>query len=501
MKYLKMLCIVVLVPVFVAFAPHEGDEAWDGVNNASPPGIGANLPIRSRNIEVLANLTIADMGAEGANVFGNDCWGWTDSTTGKEYALVGLRHRTTFVDISDPTNPQYLGFLPTENGLSVWRDMKVYNDHIFVVADGSSGHGMQVFDLTNLRTADPQDPQEYSPAAYYGDSGPAHNIAINEDTGYAYILGSNVANGGIHAVNIQNPLNPVFAGEFASDGYTHDAVIVSYNGPDPDYSGQEIAFACHPNSGNDRLTIVNVTDKSNMTMVSSTEYPLGRYSHQCWMTDDHRYIYLGDELDEDPDLPAIDTRMHVFDCLDLDNPQYLGFHSGATGAIDHNLLILGNKIFSANNGAGMRVLEIDPADPVNLTEIGFVDTFPSDDLPLFTGAWACWPYFESGNVIINDRQGGLFIVRLMELEFLFPDGRPVFVSNAGETEFMVEVVEGIDGTPAPGTAMLHVDRGNGFETFTLDQVSDNLYEVTFPEMDCNTDVRYYFSATQIPSRP
>ena len=127
MKFLKMLCIVVLAPILVAWAPHEGDEAWDGVNNASPPGIGANLPIRSRNIEVLGHLSIAEMGASGANVFGNDCWGWTDSMTGKEYALVGLRHRTAFVDISDPTNPQYLGFLPTENGLSTWRDMKVYN--------------------------------------------------------------------------------------------------------------------------------------------------------------------------------------------------------------------------------------------------------------------------------------------------------------------------------------------------------------------------------------
>src|SRR5688572_31280984 len=43
---------------------------------------------------------------------GNDVWGWTDSTTGKEYAIIGLSNGTAFVDISLPETPIFLGRLP-----------------------------------------------------------------------------------------------------------------------------------------------------------------------------------------------------------------------------------------------------------------------------------------------------------------------------------------------------------------------------------------------------
>ena len=33
---------------------------------------------------------------------------------------------------------------------TTWRDMKVVNDHVFIISE-SNEHGMQVFDLTQLR--------------------------------------------------------------------------------------------------------------------------------------------------------------------------------------------------------------------------------------------------------------------------------------------------------------------------------------------------------------
>ena len=38
---------------------------------------------------------------------GNDSWGWTDTITNKEYAIIGLNNGTAFVDISDTDNPVY----------------------------------------------------------------------------------------------------------------------------------------------------------------------------------------------------------------------------------------------------------------------------------------------------------------------------------------------------------------------------------------------------------
>ena len=119
---------------------------------------------------------------------GNDIWGWTDSTNGKEYALIGLDNGTAFVDISDTDNLIYLGKLPTATTSSIWRDVKIYQDHAFIVSE-ANGHGMQVFDLTRLRdVADP--PQSFSADTRYTDIGNAHNVVINEAVGFAYPVGT-----------------------------------------------------------------------------------------------------------------------------------------------------------------------------------------------------------------------------------------------------------------------------------------------------------------------
>ena len=43
----------------------------------------------------------------------------------------------------------------------IWRDIKVYRDHAYIVVDGAGAHGMQVFDLTRLR--DVTAPQDWQP--------------------------------------------------------------------------------------------------------------------------------------------------------------------------------------------------------------------------------------------------------------------------------------------------------------------------------------------------
>ena len=186
--------------------------------------------------------------------------------------------------------------------------------------------------------------------------------------------------------------------------------------------------------------------------------------------------------------------MIVWDLLDLDNPVYLGFYSGPTSAIDHNVFVKGDKIFVANYAAGMRVLQIDPTDPLNLKEIASVDTFMSDNDTDFDGCWGCFPFFPSGVVIANDRQNGLFVVRLTELEFDFPMGRPDFIDPSGQVEFQVSV-SGFTGTPATGTGTLHVDMGSGFVEFPMTEVSTDLYDVVFPATDSGTSINYFVSAT------
>ena len=77
----------------------------------------------------------------------------TDPQTGKNYAIMGLSNKTSFVDITDPANPIHLGDLPGHSHGILWRDIKVYRNHAFIVSEAMM-HGMQVFDLTQLRGMD-----------------------------------------------------------------------------------------------------------------------------------------------------------------------------------------------------------------------------------------------------------------------------------------------------------------------------------------------------------
>ncbi|MDG1779855.1 MAG: choice-of-anchor B family protein [Flavobacteriales bacterium] len=332
---------------------------------------------------------------------GNDCWGWT-GPTGREYALFGMANGTSFIEITDPLNPVYIGILETHTTNSLWRDIKVYEDHAFIVSE-AQGHGMQVFDLMQLETAADL-PVTFEETAFYGKFGNAHNIAINEETGYAYAIGTSTFNGGLHIVNIQDPVNPVIAGDFAEDGYTHDAQIVVYDGPDSDYAGKEICIAFNE----DNIAIVDVTNKTDCSLISSVSYDEIGYTHQGWFTEDHRYFLVDDELDEQ--FYDFNTRTYIYDAIDLDNPVLLGYFESELPAADHNQYVKGNLVFQSNYLGGLRVLDLENIGSGMLEEIAYFDTDPQSDGSGFLGTWSNYPYFESGNIIVSTFSK-LFVVR------------------------------------------------------------------------------------------
>ena len=367
----------------------------------TPCNNGMAGPYPCSGYDLQSRISLADMNANAAN----DSWGWTDPQDGKEYALIGLEGGTAFIDISNPTNPVYLGKLPTHSSSSTWRDVKTYNNHAFIVSEDFS-HGMQVFDLTRLRNV-VNPPVTFTEDAHYNGFGNAHNIVINEDTGYAYAVGTSTYNGGSHFINIQDPTNPVAAGGFGNDGYSHDAQVVTYNGPDSDYTGREILLS---SSGYENyVSIVDVTDKANPQSISTISYPNSSYTHQGWFTEDQRYFILGDEIDEQDF--GFNTKTIIFDLSDLDNPVLDFDYYGTTEATDHNGYVLGDNYYLANYAAGLRVLDISDIANGNISETGYFDSFSSHNSVGYEGVWNVYPYLGSGNIIISDRSGGLFIVK------------------------------------------------------------------------------------------
>jgi len=346
-----------------------------------------------KDYDLQSHIFLAEMGASE----GNDSWGWTDPDDETEYALVGLDNGTAFIDISDPVNPVYLGKLPTHTSPSIWRDIKVYQNHAFIVSE-ASGHGMQVFDLTRLRdVANP--PETFTEDAHYAGFGGSHNIAINEETGYAYSLGDNTFGGGLHFINIQDPSNPTAAGGYADGGYTHDTQVITYDGPDSDYTGKEIAFA----SNADHVEIVDVTNKSNPIQIASFEYPATGYTHQNWLTEDRNYMLLGDEGDEFDF--GFNTRTIVFNISDLDNIVLHMEYEGETSSVDHNGYVIGDKYYLANYSSGLRVVDISDIENGNMTASSYFDSYPSNNNANYDGSWNVYPFFESGNIVISGTNG------------------------------------------------------------------------------------------------
>ena len=338
---------------------------------------------------------------------GNDNWGWTDPETGIEYVLNGFNDGVGFVSIEDPENPLFLGKLPTATNPSDWRDVKVYNNHAFIVSE-AQGHGLQVFDLTRLRGL--TEAQSFTADVLLNDFGNAHNIAINEDTGFAYVVGSQLYNGGPVFININDPKNPSIVGGFEAASYTHDAQIVVYQGPDSNFTGKELLFGSNSDGGaNNKVVILDVTDKKNPEWIQSITYENGGYTHQGYLSEDQRYFLMGDELDELNFGSPTSTK--VFDLSDLSNPKlHLNYFAGVN-AIDHNGYTKGDQFFIASYTAGLRVLDLSGIGEKQVEETGYFDTYPVNNNAAFAGAWNVYPYFESGVIAINDINSGLFLVK------------------------------------------------------------------------------------------
>ncbi len=397
--------------VFSEVANYEMVTGTDGV--ACTDGMAASFPCD--NVDLIAYLPVHEMGGV-RGLATNDVWGWTDPETKRDYAIVGMRDRASFVDVTDPYSPVHVGIMMKTEGsrTSAWRDMKVRKNWVYIVSDGAGEHGMQVFNLERLRGVDGAS-VEFAPDVLYDGIGSTHNIVIDPDTDYAYAVGAGGANGcggGLHIINIEDPLNPTFEGCFQDmntgrgrPGYSHDAMCVTYNGPDDRYAGHEICIGSNVTA----ISIADVTDKRNPVALGMATYPNVAYSHQGWITDDHTYFFMNDELDEGRGLVE-GTRTLIWDIQDLEDPILAREYVSDNPATDHNLYIKGDLMYQSNYDSGLRVYNIN--DPENPVPAGFFDTVPYQEGQGMTGSWSNYPFFDSGIIVVTSGREGLVIVKL-----------------------------------------------------------------------------------------
>ncbi|MDA0802725.1 MAG: choice-of-anchor B family protein [Planctomycetota bacterium] len=465
---------------------HEDDPKWqhreapfngpiwraNGVTNglAGDGGV-AGADFDSSGVALLSWFPLNTL-SSGANS-GNDCWGYV-TPQGKEIAIIGLSNGTAFVDVTDPINAFQIGFIsgPT----SLWRDIKVFGTHAYAVSEG--GQGIQVINLAN---AD-QGQVSLTGTVTSGGGQSTHNVALNTQSGYLYRCGGG-SNVGLRMYNLnQSATNPPFAGEW-SDRYVHDAQVVNYtSGP---YAGKEVAFCCagfNNGSGSTGLYIVDVTNKAAPVLMGSVLYPHAAYSHQGWLSEDRKWFYLGDELDEG-DTVAYSTVV-VIDVSDLTDPRYLvGRHNGNT-AITHNFYTHLGKLFCANYRSGLRVFDI-LGNGSQLSEIAYLDTYPGSDAAAFNGLWGVYPYFPSGTVIGSDLERGLFVMRVGPdpIQFSFPVAVPDLLNPEGQS-IDVDLILVPGHAIVPGSAVVTVAYKDVTEDVALVPVSGTRYRADLPAIAC-----------------
>lgn len=432
----------------------------------------------TEKIQLQSWLTLSDLGQPSST--GNDCWGYT-SPSGREYALMCVSTAMVVVEVTDPGSPQVIGTIPGPS--SLWRDVKSYADRAYVVTEG--GGGIQVVDLSNV------DAGVVTLEAQVTGQGTddTHNVAIDEDSGFLYRCGGG-SNVGLRIYSLQNPGAPQFVGSWL-DRYVHDVQVVTMtSGP---FSGRQIAYCCSGfgNGGQDTgLTILDVTDKQNITVLSQLAYPGRAYSHQGWLSADRTIFYLGDELDEDDTVDVTTTR--IFDVSDPANASYIGAFDNDEAAVGHNMYEAGGYLFQANYTSGLRLFDIE-SDALDPAEVAFFDTAPNSTAATFNGLWSVYPYFPSGTVIGSDLERGLFVWSVEALRIEAPEA--LLIDPAGET--LTATVRGFTASSLDRASVrLLYDIGAGqVEVPMVAAAGSDDFSADFPAFACGTVVTWTVAAT------
>ena len=360
---------------------------------------------------------------------GNDIWGYA-SPSGREYAFVGMDTATGVVDVTDPDAPVVVAELP--HNVSTWSDTRTFADYAYTSNQATGG--IQVFDIAQI---DAGIVTELAPITGLGLDD-AHTIALDPVSGWLYTAGSAGFNGGIVAIDLANPAVPVVTGTWTGN-YIHALQVVTHeSGP---YAGLEIAYS---SGGDNGFQIHDVTDKNNITLLATLVYPGHGYTHQGWLDWDNQLFYLNDEGDEKQG-NVESTTTYVFDVSDIYNPVLASTFTNGSAAIDHNLAFKDGFVYEANYTSGLRIYDarLDPLAPV---EVGWVDTYPLSDATSFNGAWGVYADLPSGNILVGDINGGLFVIDPTDAVTLPPD--IAILAAPAEGAFLLPGAGGLSWEPA-----------------------------------------------------
>ena len=434
---------------------HAGYAAMNANSGRVPCDDASAGEFPCNGVDLLSHVALDGFSLEPASA--NDIWGFLDLNTEREYAIVGLNNGVSVVDVTDAGDPFEVGHVSGED--TFWRDVKVFQVYdadagrwrSYGYASAEAADSLVVIDLTGL-------PNEVSLGGMHTDNTTSHNVYVS---GVEYatntpvagwpapllqVMGSNQRFGAFRSYGLSDPAAPELAGQSPAESaerYTHDATSMLVT------DGR--AAAC--GSGADTCEVLfdfsettfdlwDLSDQANPTLLSSTSYDGASYVHSGWWSEDQRYLFVHDELDEI--YGELQTTLRVFDLASLRAPVQTTVWTGPTEAVDHNGYVRGNRYYMSNYTRGLTVLDITaPGAP---REVGHFDTHPVSDSRAFDGAWGAFPFLPSGSVLVSDFSAGLFVL-----------GDRTRNADRGQIAFTAPAFGGQEGTDA----VIAVARGPG----------------------------------------
>ncbi|GGJ87541.1 hypothetical protein GCM10010123_16410 [Pilimelia anulata] len=376
----------------------QAPEAISGAPQACVNGKIDKYPCK--NVELLSFTPQNTIGGSNSS---SSMWEWYDEQTKDEYVLFGRDNGISFVKVTDPLKPVYLGNLPSYNGVkATWTDVRVYKNWMFTGKD-SVNNGIQVFNLEKLRNV--TSAQTFKEDAHFKGLTNSHTLWINQKTGFLYASGASSCNSGITVIDIKDPLNLKQVACYSSEVYSHEALVWNYNGPDTRYTGKEIAF--NFTGQGKTITILDVTDKSSIKVLSKTSYPGASFTHQGCFTEDMKFLSINDETASTKG----GSWNILFNIEKLDAPKFTVNAKDSYEAVNHNCYTVGNRAYQAAYKGGLRIRDAGQFANGKLSELGYFDTEPNSDSSGYSHTWMILRPLRSGAIPVGSMGIGLFLIK------------------------------------------------------------------------------------------
>jgi choice-of-anchor B domain-containing protein len=391
-----------------------------------------------------SNLTLRSSIEFPGQTLANIC-GYT-APDGKEYALIGASKGMVIVDISNPDAPVQIVQIPGPNNL--WKEIKTYQHYAYVTSEG--GGGCQIVDLTNLPSATLPYHNYTGDGAINAQLTTIHALHIDTKKGFLYLYGSTLFQGGPVVCDLNtDPYNPVYVGKYNQNGYVHDG-----------YADNDTLYAGHIYTG--LMAVVDMSNKAAPVVLGTVQTP-AKFTHNIWLTDDHKTALTTDETG-----PSFLASYDITDPTDM--PELDRFQTTpGSGSIGHNTHIRNDWAITSWYRDGFNI--VDAHRPTNLVQTASYDTWPTQSGEGFDGCWGVYPFFASGTIIASNIENpAKFFVftpeykRACYLEGSVTDG----CTNTPLSNALIAIVGG-----DPNSA----DKTNALGTFKTGQVTTGAFNV------------------------